>query len=84
MLDLSEFLLDLGDVVAIRIEELGLVLLDYVLNFLVHLVDCLIEVFIGLEEWLGGLSRDKLPLALHLIKLIDPGSDTKRYDKYSG
>ncbi len=52
MLDLSEFLLDLGDVVAVGVEELRLVLLDHVLDFLVHLVDRPVEVLVGLVEGL--------------------------------
>lgn len=65
MLDFSEFLLDLGDVVAIGVEELRLVLLDDVLDLLVHLVYRSVEVLVGLVERLGSLGCDKLALALH-------------------
>ncbi len=77
MLNLSKFLLDLGDVVAVGVEELSLVLLYYVLDFLIHLVDGLVEISIGLEERLGCLGCDELPLGLHLIKLIYPGRHTE-------
>ena len=72
VLDLCEFLLDLGDVVAVGVEELRLVLLDHVLDLLVHLVDRPVEVLVGLVEGLRGLGGDELALALHLIKLIYP------------
>ena len=65
MLDFSEFLLDLGDVVAVGVEELCLVLLDHVLHFLVHLVDRLVQLSVGLVESLRRLGGDKLALALH-------------------
>ena len=72
MLDLREFLLDLADVVAVGVEELRLVLLDHVLDLLVHLVDRPVQVPVGLVEGLRGLGGDELALALHLIKLIYP------------
>lgn len=38
--------------VPIGVEELCLVLLDYVLHLLVHVVDCAVQLAVGLEDWL--------------------------------
>jgi hypothetical protein len=65
VLDFCEFLLDLGDVVAIGVEELSLVLLYYVLDFPIHLVNRFVEVSVGLVERLRHFGCDKLSLALH-------------------
>lgn len=55
--------------VPIGVEELCLVLLDDVLHLLVHIVDCAVQLAVGLEDWLGTV-RDELGFHLHLIKLI--------------
>jgi hypothetical protein len=65
VLDFGESLLDLGDLVAIGVEELGLVLLYYVLDFPIHLVDRFVEVSVVLVERLRHFDRDELSLALH-------------------
>lgn len=59
MLDLGKLFFDLGNMIAICDKKLSLVLFDYVFNFVVHLVDCFMQLFVGLENWLVGVIGDK-------------------------
>ena len=55
MLDFCELFLDLGDVAAVGVQELRLVLLDHVLHLLVHLVNRLVQLPVCLQHCLGLL-----------------------------
>lgn len=54
--------------VAIGVEELCLVLLDDVLHLLVHIVDCSVQLAVGLVYGLRTV-RDELGLYLHSNKI---------------
>jgi hypothetical protein len=75
VLDLGEFLLYLGDVVAVGVQELGLVLLDHVLHLFVHVVDGPVEVAVGLEDRLRAVGCYKLGFCLHFNKIILSSAD---------
>lgn len=53
VLDFSEFLLDLVDMVSVGAEELRLVFLQHMLDFLIHLVYCPVEISVGIKDWVG-------------------------------
>jgi hypothetical protein len=65
VLDFGQLLLDLGDVVAVGVQELGLMLLYHVLDLLVHVVDGLIEVSVGFVDGLDRFCGDELALWVH-------------------
>jgi hypothetical protein len=57
VLYLREFLLYLGNVVAVRIQKLRLMFLNDVLHLLVHLIDHLVEIFVCFKHWVTRVSR---------------------------
>lgn len=54
VLDLREFLLDFLDVVSVSEQELGLVFLDNMLDFCIHVVDGGVDLVVQFEYLVGG------------------------------
>ncbi len=63
MFDLGEFLFDFGDMVPVGVEKLRLVFFDDMLYLLVHIVNHLIEVLVGLHHWVAIVSCQESALS---------------------
>jgi hypothetical protein len=61
--DLGEFLFDFGDMVPVGVEKLRLVFFDDMLYLLVHIVNHLIEVLVGLHHWVAIVSCQESALS---------------------
>ena len=59
MLDFCKFFLDFSDVIAIGKQKFSFMFLDDMLHLLVHVIDGLVEVFIGLNHWHPAVVGDE-------------------------